>query len=96
MRGHRRYSNYKSAVDAAASVAQAIGKRVETGKTLDLGPWTPALDAALCAMFDSTTIFPMGAVGKSVVEYEDEKRPTDDHSRTGLTAGRAAPSSPTG
>ncbi len=25
----------------------------------------------------------MGAVGKSVVEYEDEKRPTDDHSRTG-------------
>eukprot|EP00964_Phaeocystis_antarctica_P014823 scaffold8180_cov61-Phaeocystis_antarctica.AAC.2 len=28
----------------------------------------------------------MGAVGKSVVEYEDEKRPTDDHSRTGLNA----------
>ena len=28
----------------------------------------------------------MGAVGKSVVEYEDEKRPADDHSRTGLNA----------
>ena len=30
MRGHRRYSNYKSAVDAAVSVSRAIGKRVET------------------------------------------------------------------
>jgi len=28
----------------------------------------------------------MGAVGKSVVEHEDEKRPTDDHFRTGLNA----------
>ena len=86
MRGHRRYSNYKSAVDAAVSVSRAIGKRVETGKTLDLGPWSGTLETALCAMFDSTIIFPMGAVGKSVVEYEDEKRPTDDHSRTGLNA----------
>ena len=86
MRGHRRFSNYKSAMDAAASVAKAVSKRVESGKTLDLGVWTPALDEALRAMFDSTAIFPMGAVAKSVVEYEDEKRPTDDHSRTGLNA----------
>jgi len=28
----------------------------------------------------------MGAVGKSVEEYQDEKRPTDDHARTGLNA----------
>ena len=27
---------------------------------------------------------------KSVVEYEDEKRPTDDHSRTGLNAATTA------
>ena len=86
MRGHRRFSNYKSAMDAAASVAKAVSKRVESGKTLDLGVWTPALDEALRAMFDSTAIFSMGTVAKSVVEYEDEKRPTDDHSRTGLNA----------
>ena len=36
MRGHRRYSNYKSAVDAAVSVSRAIGMRVKTGKILDL------------------------------------------------------------
>ena len=28
----------------------------------------------------------MGAVGKSVEEYINEKRPTDDHTRTGLNA----------
>jgi hypothetical protein len=33
----------------------------------------------------------MGAVGKSVVEYEDEKRPADDHSRTGLNAALKEP-----
>ena len=86
MRGHRRFSNYKSAIDAAASVAKAVRARVEAGKTLDLGGWTPTLDEALRAMYESTAIFPMGAVAKSVVEYDDEKRPTDDHSRTGLNA----------
>ena len=86
MHGHRRFSNYKSALDAAASVAKAVAKRVEAGKTLDLGVWTPALDESLREMFDSTAIFPMGAVDKTVVEYDGEKRPTDDHSRTGLNA----------
>eukprot|EP00964_Phaeocystis_antarctica_P114166 scaffold78127_cov69-Phaeocystis_antarctica.AAC.1 len=36
MRGHRRCSNYKSAVDAAVSVSREIGMRVKTGKILDL------------------------------------------------------------
>ena len=36
----------------------------------------------------------MGAVGKSVVEYEDEKRPADDHSRTGLNAATISPVNP--
>ena len=71
---------------ASMSVAKAVAKRVEAGKTLDLGVWTPALDESLREMFDSTAIFPMGAVDKTVVEYDGEKRPTDDHSRTGLNA----------
>jgi len=32
MHGHRRFSNYKSALDAAASVAKAVAKRVKAGK----------------------------------------------------------------
>ena len=86
MRGHRQFNNYKSSIEAAASVSRAVQERVDIHKTIDLGPSTPGLEQAIRQYFVSSCIFPMGAVGKSVEEYADEKRPTDDHTRTGLNA----------
>ena len=84
MFGHRSFKNYKSATEASASVAKAVHKRVAGFKTLDLGRCTPALEAGIRSTFESSACFPMGAVGKSVESYVGEKRPTDDHARTGL------------
>ena len=86
MRGHCQFNNYKSSVEAAVSVSKAVQERVDAHKTIDLGPWTLDLDSALRSLYPSSCIFPMGAVGKSVEEYFNEKRPTDDHTRTGLNA----------
>ena len=86
MRGHRQFNNYKSSIESAASVSKAIQERVDNHKTLDLGPSTPELELSIRKFFAASCIFPMGAVGKSVEEYIDEKRPTDDHARSGLNA----------
>jgi len=86
MHGHRQFNNYKSAVEAAESVSKAVQERVDAHKTVDLGPSTSRLELAVRSLFTASCIFPMGAVGKSVEEYVNEKRPTDDHTRTGLNA----------
>ena len=86
MHGHRQFNNYKSAVEAAESVSKAVQERVDAHKTIDLGPSTSRLELAVRSLFTASCIFPMGAVGKSVEEYVNEKRPTDDHTRTGLNA----------
>ena len=86
MRGHRQFNNYKSSIDSAASVSKAIQERVDNHKTLDLGPSTPEIELSIRKFFAASCIFPMGAVGKSVEEYVNEKRPTDDHARSGLNA----------
>ena len=85
MHGHRWFKNYKSALEASAAVAKAIRKRVEVGKTLDLGVSSPELEAAVRARYhDGTACFPMSAVDKSIVSYAGEKRLASDHTRTGV------------
>ena len=82
--GHRWFKNYQSALDGREPVTRAIMKRVQAGKTLDLGLWNNALADGLKSMFSATAIFPMGAVKKALEAAE--LRPTDDHTRTGLNA----------
>ena len=41
--GHRWFKNYQSALDGREPVTRAIMKRVQAGKTLDLGLWNNAL-----------------------------------------------------
>ena len=82
--GHRWFKNYQSALEGREPVTRAIMKRVQAGKTLDLGLWTNALADGLKSMFSATAIFPMGAAKKAL--EASELRPTDDHTRTGLNA----------
>ena len=64
--GHRWFKNYQSALDGREPVTRAIMKRVQAGKTLDLGLWNNALADGLKSMFSATAIFPMGAVKKAL------------------------------
>ena len=86
MTGHRWFKNYPSALTdfGIEAVSRATMKRVQVGKTLDLGTWTPALASALKLMFVTSAIFPVGAVPKPL--EPTELRPTDDHTRTGFNA----------
>jgi hypothetical protein len=87
--GHLWFSNYDSATTLGrAGVAKAMGKRVQAGKTLDLGPFTDAMAAELRATFPSSFIFPMGAVAKPLQPGQTlaDWRPTSDHTRTGFNA----------
>ena len=68
--GHRWFSNYPSAVAAREAVSRATMKRVQSGKTVCLGPWSTALGNLLRATFKSTFIFPMGAVAKPLEPNE--------------------------
>ena len=83
LKGHRWFSNYPTAVTARGAVTKAIVKRVEAGKTIRLGTWSNALARVLRGTFSNSFIFPMGAVDKP---DGSEKRPTSDHTRTGLNA----------
>ena len=64
-KGFRHYRNYKSAYENAATVSDALRKRVASGKTLRLGAWRgdPAElpEGAIC-------IVPQGAVHGGRVE----------------------------
>ena len=83
LHGHRWFSNYQSALEGRDAVTRATMKRVEAGKTLNLGVWNPTLASAVKATFRASAIFPMGAAPK---QGSTELRPTDDHSRTGVNA----------
>jgi hypothetical protein len=82
--GHRWFSNYPTALAAREAVSRATMKRVQTGKTVCLGPWSTALGNLLRATFRSSFIFPLGAVAKPL--EPNEMRPTSDHTRTGLNS----------
>jgi hypothetical protein len=84
--GHRWFKNYPTALSPTGmdAVSRATMKRVQSGKTLDLGRWSSVSAAALKHVFSATAIFPMGCVPKPL--EPTEMRPTDDHTRTGLNA----------
>jgi hypothetical protein len=84
--GHRWFKNYPTALTATGrdAVSRATMKRVQSGKTLDLGRWSPALANAIKSCFSKSAIFPVGCVPKPL--EPTEMRPTDDHTRTGLNA----------
>ena len=83
MSGHRWFKNYPSALTEFGidAVSRATMKRVQVGKTLDLGMWSLALATALKSIFTSSAIFPVGATPKPL--ELTELRPTDDHTRDG-------------
>ena len=84
IRGHRWFNNYASAYEHAPKVRKAIGKRLESGKTLALGHWNSALARTIRGYFEKSAIFPMGAVEKPL--EPDSARPISDHTRTGLNS----------
>ena len=84
LRGHRWFSNYKSAVEGRDAVTRATMKRVDAGKTVQIGTWSDQLAACLRNSFPATAIFPVGAVSKPL--EPTELRPTSDHTRTGLNS----------
>ena len=91
MAGHRWFQNYPSATTTGrTSVAAAVAKRVDAGKTLALGPMTDGLSHALRSTFTASCIFPLGAAAKALLPGQTpdqlEWRPTSDHTRTGLNA----------
>ena len=84
MVGQRIFKNYKSALDGREAVTRATMKRVQAGKTLQLGSWSSTLVSSLKAFYAAFAVFPLGAVPKPL--EPTELRPIDDHSRTGLNA----------
>ena len=83
LQGYLTFENYQSAIGAGEAVVKGINKRIEAGKTIVLGAWGDALDATLRETYSAYRVGPMGAVEKS--EFEpNEKRMTNDHTRTGL------------
>ena len=69
--------NYKSALDNAQMVSDALKKRVVSGKTLKLGPWDPSVG------FPTGNVgvnVPQGAVAKKL--QPDIMRPVSDHTKT--------------
>ena len=91
MAGHRWLSNYPSATTSGrAGVAAAVAKRVNSGKTLELGPMGDGLARAIRSTYTSSCIFPLGAVAKALLPGQDsdqlEYRPISDHTQSGLNA----------
>ena len=76
MAGHRWFQNYPSATTTGrTSVAAAVAKRVDAGKTLALGPMTDGLAHALRSTFTASCIFPLGAAAKALLPGR-EARPS--------------------
>jgi hypothetical protein len=81
MAGRQYYRNYKSALENRETVTEALRKRVEAGKTVDLGFWRPG-DALPSGAHGC--VVPQGAVAKKL--EPDKVRPTSDHTKTTLNA----------
>ena len=84
MVGHKWFKNYKTALEGRDAVTRATMKRVQAGKTIQLGTWTNTLADGVKSLYQASAIFPMGAVAKAL--EPDEVRPTSDHSATGLNS----------
>ena len=75
------YRNYKSALDNRNTVSDALRKRVQAGKTVDLGPWAPGDPLPSGS---EGCVVPQGAVAKKM--EPTAIRPTSDHTKTTLNA----------
>ena len=84
LRGHRWFKNYPRALEFRNQVTTANTKRVQGGKTINLGLWTSALATLVRSTFDSSAIAPQNAVDKPL--EPEAQRPCTDHTRTGLNA----------
>lgn len=84
MQGHRWFKNYKSAEtpEGRQAIHIATRKRVDAGRTWDLGAWDDNMQKGLKAVWSRSAVFPMGGVEKPL--EPGVLRPVDDHSRTGF------------
>ena len=60
LRGHRYHRNYPTATEHRKAVTNAIRKRVDAGKTLELGTWDGAMRDQLRVEFTDCIKFPLG------------------------------------
>jgi hypothetical protein len=79
--------NYKSALDNASAVTDALRKRVRSGKTLKLGAWSHKHDTFPTAKGCNV---PNGAVAKKL--EKDVVRPVSDHTKTAFNKAADADS----
>jgi hypothetical protein len=85
LKGKRVFKNYPSATGEFRSrVREATQERVSSGRTLNLGRYDSRLRDSLYGIFDTFSIFPLGAQGKPL--EPNKARPVDDHTRTGTNA----------
>ena len=56
MVGHKWYKNYKSALEGRDAVTRATMKRVQTGKTIQLGTWTNTLATGVKSLYKASTV----------------------------------------
>ena len=82
--GKRVFTNYPSAEAGRDCVTEAIGARVDKGKTLVLGTWGQVREDLQTLGVSDYFVFPMGAVSKPHEPWV--LRPTSDHTRTGFNA----------
>ncbi len=80
LQGSRFHANYKSALDQAPLISDALRKRVLSGKTLKLGAWNKG-DALPSG---DGCVVPQGGVPKKL--EPNVIRPVSDHTKSGLNA----------
>ena len=78
----QKFKNYKSALENAATVTDALRKRVRAGKSIRLGAWNIKDD--LPSGMEKGCNVPQGAVPKKL--EPDTIRPVSDHTKTGFNA----------
>ena len=78
--GNRVFKNWASAIEGRKQVTAAINKRMDSGKSLLMGPWRAVEKALRARGILDYFVFPMGAVGKK--DDPTVLRPTDDHRRS--------------
>ena len=84
LKGKRVFRNYPPAEECRSQVTAAITARVNKGRTVKLGPWRTVVAQLEAMGVKDYFKFPMGAVAKA--SDASVKRPTSDHTRTGLNA----------
>ena len=84
VKGKRWFRNYPTAEEAREAVSDATYKRVMSGKTIALCPFSRERKGELTQLADDWRVFPLGAVDKPL--EPGVKRLISDHTRSGLKA----------